>query len=386
MNVAVVVRSLRIGGMERVAANLSDAFANSGHDVSLIYLKDKPVQIKPENNNIQIRLINLDKLLVKTGIGLIWIVISAFLNMIFRKSLFIWKGLVQSGIFLKELKKIEKVNGKFDIIIVRGQGTFEILWKIQDSRFINVCENIFTKERLNVLDRIYTKVLFNNKNFVCVSHGVFKNFFEYMDLAGVKPCKVKVITNPIDIDLIRKKAEISLPEIPHKKYLLGLGRLVRQKNFSLLIKSYKKLIDDYGVKEILVIVGDGKEKNMLKALTTDLGLEDRVLFFGFTDNPYAWMARSELFILSSNFEGLGMVIIEALAAGTNVVATDSPGGVRDIMWADCLKNNLSKMDEGNLAEKINSNMGVKLPFEEIEAVLEKFKPENIVKDYITFKR
>ncbi len=384
MNIAIVVRSLRIGGMERVAANLSDAFAERGHNVTLIYLKDKPVVIKPENKNVDIRLFNLERLLIGTGIGVIWIIISLILNIVFRKSLFVWKGFFQSGLFFRELKKIEKIKGRFDHVIVRGQGSFEMIWKINDPRFINVCENIFKEKKNGFLERFYGRILFNKKKFVCVSKGVFENFNVHMKKLGLNPAQVRIITNPINIDLIREKASLNLPEIPERKYILGLGRLVSQKNFSLLIRSYKILVDKYSSEEILVIAGDGKERSMLEELVKNIGLEKKVYFAGFTDNPYAWMAKAEVFVLSSDFEGLGMVLIEAIASGTNVVATDSPGGVRDIMNRKSLKKNLAQMDEESLAEKINSVKGSKLSLEETEEILEIFRPESIVNKYLEY--
>lgn len=384
MNIAIVVRSLRIGGMERVAANLSDSFVASGHNVSLIYLKDKPVLIKPDNDKVDIRLINLDRILVKSGIGIFWLLLSSLLNIFLRKSLFIWKGLVQSYIFNHELRKIEKDKGHFDLVIVRGQGTHELIWKIKDNRFIIVCENLLYKKKVGFLEKIYAKFLFNNKNLACVSRGVYENLLEYVDITGIKPCNAEIMTNPLNFDKIKEKSKIKLPEIPKEKYILGLGRLVKQKNFELLIRAYKILVEKYACEENLVIAGDGKERKKLESLVESLNLRERVFFAGFTDNPYAWMKNSEVFVLSSNFEGLGMVIIEALASGVNVVATDSPGGVRDIMGNDILGDNLSVMDEYNLAKKIKTVKGSKVSEEKLSVVLSKFSGESIVKGFIDY--
>lgn len=384
MNIAIVVRTLRIGGMERVAANLSDAFKEKGYDVTLIYLKNKPVQIKPENNDIDIKLINLDKLLINTGVGIFWIFFSALMNMIFRKSLFVWKGFFQSKIFFRELKKIEEKKGKFDLIILRGQGTFEMIWNNKDKRVVQVCENIFGNKNPGLLGCLYSRLLFNGKKVVCVSDGVFNDFQEYQKKCNLKPGILKTITNPIDIDLIKKQAKVQLKEIPDYPFILGLGRFVKQKNFLRLIKAFQILVNKYNISENLVLAGDGKEMNNLVSAVNEFGLESRVLFPGFTYNPYAWMANSSLFVLSSDYEGLGMVVIEAFASGVNVVAVDSPGGIKDIMLEGRLKDQLSDFNPESLAQVIFETLKNPVPKKDIERVLNKFMPEIIVDKYLEF--
>ncbi|MDY0360078.1 MAG: glycosyltransferase [Desulforegulaceae bacterium] len=382
MNIAVVVRTLRIGGMERVAANLSDAFKKKGHNVTLIYLKDKPVQIKPDDNDIDIRLLNLDKLLLRTGIGFFWIVLSAFLNIVFRKSLFVWKGYFQTKIFFRELKKIEVKKGKFDLIIARGQGTFELIWNHRDQRVIQVCENIFRHKNPGFLGRFYSRLLFNGKKIVCVSNGVFEDFLEYQKSCFIEPKLLKMITNPIDIESIRKQSKLEVKEIPDYPYILGLGRFVPQKNFFRLIKAYRILVDEYKIPHKLVLAGDGREKNALVSFVRELNLESNVFFPGFAFNPYAWMAFSSVFVLSSDFEGLGMVIIEAFASGTNVVAVNSPGGVKDIMMTGELNEQLSDFTPESLAMVIYKTLNKPIPHEEIRKVLDKFSPDFIVSQYL----
>jgi glycosyltransferase involved in cell wall biosynthesis len=80
-----------------------------------------------------------------------------------------------------------------------------------------------------------------------------------------------------------------------------------------------------------VILGEGPQRPELEACVRDLGLEDDVWLPGAVDNPYAWMARAQLFVLASYFEGLPTVLIEALACGCPVVSTDCPTGPREIL-------------------------------------------------------
>ncbi|MBU1170761.1 MAG: glycosyltransferase [Proteobacteria bacterium] len=384
MNIGIVVRTLKIGGMERVAANLTDAFMDEGHTVTLMYLKDRPVKIRPERSDADIRLLNLDRTLAFTGIGILWIVISRILNMVFRKSLFVWQGFAQSFVFKRKIKKIESEKGRFDLMIFRGQGTFELIWANKDPRIIQVCESIFPRKHKGRFDSWYAGLLYNGKKVVCVSEGVKESFGEYAKDHGIIPESVTMITNPINIEKIKSRLGESIASIPQKTYILGLGRFVPHKNFSRLIRAYKVLVDDYDFQHPLVIIGDGRERDKLTKLTKSLGLEKRVSFPGSTDNPYAWMAKAELFILSSDLEGLGMVILEAFASGTNVVATHCPGGVSDIMGSGCLAAQLSDMTPESLAQVISLTLKQPFPEEEIHAVLEKFRPKAITDMYLSF--
>ena len=111
--------------------------------------------------------------------------------------------------------------------------------------------------------------------------------------------------------------------------LLGVGRLVPQKDFPTLIRSFRQVRAATDAR--LVILGEGADRSKLEALVTELGLTDDVELPGFVANPYAYMARSAVFVLSSVWEGLPNALIEALAIGTSVVSTDCPSGPDEIL-------------------------------------------------------
>lgn len=383
MKIGIVVRTLKIGGMERVAANLADAFMNEGHTVTLMYLKNKPVEIRPERKDADIRLLNLDRALAVSGIGLVWIAISRILNMVFRKSLFVWQGVAQSLVFIRKIKKIEREKGRFDLLIFRGQGTFEMTWAFKDPRVIQVCENIFSRKTGGRFDSWRARLLFNGKKVVCVSDGVLDSFRKYAEDNRIVPAFVTMITNPIDIDKIKLRLGEKNHLIPETPYILGLGRFVPQKNFSRLIRAYKILVEGHGLRHLLVVVGSGRERDMLADLAKNLGLGKNVFFPGPTDNPYAWMAGAELFVLSSDFEGLGMVILEAFASGTNVVATRCPGGISDIMGSGRLAEQLSELTPEHLALVMARTLKQPFPEEEIHVMLKKFRPKTITDMYLS---
>ena len=384
MKIAVVVNCLKIGGMERVAINLADAFHEDGHSTDLIYLKNRKKEIEPRNTEIPVHLFNLKKSVLSSGIGVLWLIICQLLNVMFRKTFPIWFAYAASIAFKKQLNELEKQNGKFDLIVFRGQGTFEHLWPIQDPRFAYVCENVQKKHMYGKLSKwVFTK-LFNNRNVVCVSNGALDSFVDMVKTHNIKPTKAITLNNPNDFTKIKEDAETVKHPLHDKPFILGLGRLVPQKNFTLLVEAYHKAIVQYNLEQDLIIVGAGKDLANIEATVKRLDLTDRVHFKGQQNNPFPWYQQADLFVLSSKFEGLGMVLIEALACGTKVVSTDSEGGVRQIMNGQ-LEPFLAEETAEALADKIQLALQQEWNTSYsnfVQETLNKFDGKIIVKQYI----
>ncbi len=112
--------------------------------------------------------------------------------------------------------------------------------------------------------------------------------------------------------------------------VIAIGRLAKQKGFDILIRAHASLIE-HGCKHHLLILGEGAERSKLERLASDLGVSDSVFMPGFVPNPLQFLKQSRVFVLSSHFEGLPMVLLEALAAGVPIVATDCPSGPAEIL-------------------------------------------------------
>ncbi|MBU1642942.1 glycosyltransferase [bacterium] len=351
MRVAVVVRTLKIGGMEKVAVSLADAFAQSGHESHLIYFKDRDNVFEPDPK-VTLHHFNLDLLMQMTIIGLLWELVARIINIVMRKSYFIWKGLFTSLLFKFKLHGVEKKSGKFDLIIIRGQGTFEMLWPLKDRRIVQVCENVlYSDAERRTLNAFYLSLIYDRKNIACVSNIVEKSYREMQKKYMLSNPSVKTITNPIDPAETKRLSNAYTPEID-QPYIVSVGRIVPIKNIPLLIDAYAYAVKTFGLKHKLVIVGDGSDKAKVIAKIAQLKLEKNVVLTGFLSNPYPWMKEADLFVLSSKSEGLGMVLLEAIACGTKVVSTDCDG-VRDVMKGD-LAGNLAKQEAKDLAGKIVS--------------------------------
>ncbi|HSM75180.1 MAG TPA: glycosyltransferase [Desulfobacterales bacterium] len=165
---------------------------------------------------------------------------------------------------------------------------------------------------------------------VAVSKGVGD---ELVTLGEVPREKVQVIHNPIDTGRITRQAEAQ-PDHPwfqpgQPPVLLAAGRLHPQKDYPTLLRAFAALRKARHLR--LAILGEGRERPHLEKLTQDLGIGADVRLLGFQPNPFAFMARAAVFVLSSAWEGLGNVLIEALACGCPVVSTDCPHGPSEIL-------------------------------------------------------
>lgn len=163
---------------------------------------------------------------------------------------------------------------------------------------------------------------------VTVSDGVAQDIAETTKMSV---SEMTTIYNPIYTPEIHEKMseKVNHPWLSKddSPVVLGVGRMTPAKDFPTLLRAVAQLEEDIR----LVILGRGPDKESLKALARDLEIGHRVSFPGFVDNPYAYMAKADVFVLSSAWEGFGNVLVEAMACGTPVVSTDCPGGPAEIL-------------------------------------------------------
>jgi glycosyltransferase involved in cell wall biosynthesis len=144
--------------------------------------------------------------------------------------------------------------------------------------------------------------------------------------------KIEMIYNPIDLSYIRKKTKEEVPEYLFKKrpVLIACGRLTKEKGFSYLIRAFKDIKKSFPEAKLLIL-GEGELEEYLKKLSFSLGLKESVYFLGFQKNPFKYIARADIFIFSSLYEGLPSALIEAMACGVPIVSTDCTSGPKEIL-------------------------------------------------------
>lgn len=170
-----------------------------------------------------------------------------------------------------------------------------------------------------ILYRFFDKI-------VCQTTYMKEDLIRY---AGVNAARVVAIHNPVDVSYIAERSDTGKRVLPLSVYnIVAAGKLQYQKGFDLLLKTYAQILQD---SMHLTILGKGPLEKELKHLVKDLRLESKVTFAGFQDDPYPYMAQADLFVLSSRYEGLPNVVLEAGACGTPVVAFSCPAGLDEVI-------------------------------------------------------
>lgn len=220
-------------------------------------------------------------------------------------------------------------------------------------------------------------VIVNSKNMGAQLKQLFK----------IVPEKIKVIYNPIDLQEVK---QFSGEEIEHLRYMndmpviVGIGRLSREKGFDYLINAVHILKRD-GVNCRLIMLGNGTEKKKLKDLASKLQIHDRVDFPGFQKNPYKYLSKAAVFVLSSLYEGFPNALLEALALGVPSIATRCSTGPEEIITDGVNGILVPPADDRKLADAIKRLLldeGLRKRLGEAgKKRAEDFRVEKIIKQY-----
>ena len=136
--------------------------------------------------------------------------------------------------------------------------------------------------------------------------------------------------------------------------VLGVGSLFVQKDFATLLRAFARLRGERDAR--LLVLGEGRERRALESLAAELGIADAVSLPGWDANPFAAMSRASVFVLSSAWEGLPGVLVQAMACGCPVVSTDCPGGAAEILEGGAHGKLVPVGDAGALAEAIAATL------------------------------
>lgn len=207
----------------------------------------------------------------------------------------------------------------------------------------------------------------------CVSKGIQENL-----IAKYKIKNTHTIYNLFDFEGIRKNA--FEPININQEFIINIGHLNFQKNQKDLIKAYA-IMRQKGIKELLVLVGDGSERKNLELLAKDLRIDAFVIFVGRQKNPYKYLKKAKLYVSSSLYEGLPAVLIESLILDTPIVSYEFNYGSKE------LTSSISKMTPESLALKAvevlnNKSIQEKLVQEGQVKLKESFNKELIIENWV----
>jgi glycosyltransferase involved in cell wall biosynthesis len=197
--------------------------------------------------------------------------------------------------------------------------------------------------------------------------------------------KVICIYNPVINDKVEKfKKNEKVNTLPYFKkkvqVIISVGRLEHVKDFQTLIKAFSIIRNEINSK--LIIVGEGSLENILKIQVNSLGLNHNVLFVGFVDNLYEYLQSSDLFVLSSKYEGFGNVLVEALFSDLPIVSTDCPYGPSEILENGKYGCLVPVGDYKSMAEECISILNGEKKFTGLRERALEFHVNKIAKDYL----
>ncbi|MBW4506244.1 MAG: glycosyltransferase [Scytonematopsis contorta HA4267-MV1] len=356
-DVALFLRGLYEGGAERVMLNLARGFIKKGLKVDLVLARAKGVYMQQVPSGI--RIINLEAEWMPSSL-------PKLIQYLQKEHP---KNLLAALHYPCEIALwAKRLSGVSTRIIVSEHNTLS-----QEAQRIAQ-----TSVRLTPLAaRLFYPWA---DGIVAVSQGVAKDL---ANITGIPRERIQVIYNPIvDSELFAQAKEpvqhpwFQSSEIP---VILGVGRLYPQKDYPTLIRAFAQVRKIRPAR--LAILGCGPEQARLEALIDELGLKEEVALLDFVQNPYAYMARAAVLVLSSGWEGFGNVLVEAMAVGTPVVSTNCESGPSEIL-ADGKYGLLTPVgDQIAIAEAINSVLSGNTKRVE-SSWLQQFSLDNSVEKYL----
>jgi glycosyltransferase involved in cell wall biosynthesis len=219
---------------------------------------------------------------------------------------------------------------------------------------------------------------------IAVSKGVAQDLAK---MAQVPLDRIRIIYNPVVTPELPVKAQEPLDhpwfEPGEPPVILGAGRLMYQKDFGTLIRAFAQLRQQRPCR-LMIIGGEGYERGALEQLIRDLQVEDAVQLPGFADNPYAYMAKAGVFVLSSRYEGFGNVLVEAMATGTPVVSTDCPDGPAEILENGRYGQLVPVGDAAALAAAIAATLDHPIAPDVLQQKAQEYTAEKIAGEYLSY--
>ncbi|SFV67344.1 Alpha-1,4-N-acetylgalactosamine transferase PglJ [hydrothermal vent metagenome] len=283
--------------------------------------------------------------------------------------------------YSRKLREKLKVLGESDMVMSNSSPSNRILSYLALSNAYHCVRSAETKtfsgffQGIRAAWRNYKyRKLYTDKRLITVSKGLKKIIIEQIK---AKPKSIQTIYEPFDFPHIAELAEEKNTAIPKEPYLIHVGRFdLSSKRQDILLKAYKKANIQYPI----VLLGDGEDKEKITAYIKELGLEGRIIMPGFSANPFPWIKQAKLFVFSSDFEGFGRVLVEALALKTPVVSTNCPTGPSEIL-TDTLSSYLVPIQDADMiADKMKEALLEYPPIP--DTAVEKFQADHIVWQYM----
>lgn len=351
LHIALITSHFGFGGAQRVTVNLANELATRGHTVDLLVVDSsgnlknhvderiKQIELNPKGSHF-----SLPKLCK-----------------------YLWKK--QPDILLSGLRQINVLSAvattltrpKTKLIITEHSVPTED--SVRSSRSTKLAKYTYS-----AADKI-----------VAVSEDVLLEMKKIYYIGNVD---IEVIHNPVlgsDFENKRDSEPVLFDFDKYAHTILGAGRLDERKDFGNLISAYERVEQSRDVH--LLILGDGPERENLRRISEEEGVRDSVTFAGFVENPFTYMNHSSVFVLSSLTEGFPSVLVEAMACGTPVVATNCSNGVKKILENGKYGPIVPIQDSDSLADAIVEVIDDPAPTCELRRQAKKYTSEKVADNY-----
>ena len=347
--IGIVLSSLATGGAERVMINYANYLASLGLRVSIIILKnDFSLERLIDNKVTQVRLDCSSSLASIIALKIIF-------DKNDYRSIYVTMFHVNVMVIIAMILSFTHIP-----VIIREANTLSTelsnmsFWKrLVFGVLIPVC---------------YPRA----EHIIAVSAGVSNDLLKCF---WISPNLVSVILNPVQAASTKRER---YPKV--KANVVAVGRLEKQKDFSTLLRAFKLVRKECDVN--LIILGEGSLGIELSLLANELGITEHVSFPGRVDNVYDFLSTADVFVLSSIYEGCPNSLLEALACGVNVVATDCPSGPREILENGKFGHLVAMKSPENMAKAIISSIRAPLSSVALINHSRKFLPATQYKKYL----
>ena len=317
MKLFILIPSLEKGGIERSMSRLSKGLLDRGWDVSVI--SEKPSKESISYFDERVKLLSLGSSFINQNSNIIF---SIFKNILY---------------YFKIKKYIKKYSP--DVLLAVKNIPVSIFLKIilKNKFKLIIREAVNPKyssiTQRSLLSRIFVnnlkKLLYPNAdNIIAISEGVKQSLVKNFNLDS---SKIQTIYNPSADEKILSlaKEDIDRDLISNRPLIVSIGRLTKQKDHITLLKAFNKIHSNIDCN--LYIIGEGSERRNLEKFIKNNNIDNKVKLLGYQNNPWKFLSKSNLFVLSSIWEGFGNVIVESMLIGIPVISSDCPSGPREIL-------------------------------------------------------